>query len=224
VVVPSGSSASRKLATGEAGAAYPIPGHESWSHHLKPGRFDRVREKGLRRYPARRELDCRCSSSSRNRFTRSRSVPAGSLSPRSHLVNVAGSTTIRIAASFCESPSMVRWRINCSASVLAAGSGLCAATPASSYTLPASAQLRTVGMPRSSGPFAPVSSCARHSSGERRPQRGQVPFARHTTAGTRKRKSKPARPAVWQGVGAQSRHPTRTVQQAPGRRERLSQS
>ena len=28
----------------------------------------------------------------------------------------------------------------------------------------------------------------------------------------------------WEGVGTQSRHPTRTVQQAPGRRERLAQS
>jgi len=52
------------------------------------------------------------------------------------------------------------------------------------------------------GPFAPVSSCARHSSGERCPQRGQVPVCASHHRSTRKRKSKPAHPAVWAVSGA----------------------
>ena len=48
----------------------------------------------------------------------------GPLSPCSHLANVLGSTPTLFAASFCDIPSVVRCRINCSAMVFASGSGL----------------------------------------------------------------------------------------------------
>ena len=44
----------------------------------------------------------------RNRFTRSTNLPHGSFSPRSHLANVVGSTSMRAAASLCDKPSAVR--------------------------------------------------------------------------------------------------------------------
>ena len=59
-----------------------------------------------------------------NRLARAAKAPAGSLSPRSHLANVPGSTPISSAAPSRDSPRVVRCRTNCSARLLASGKGL----------------------------------------------------------------------------------------------------
>ena len=75
-------------------------------------------------YPTRRESNRSASSSSRNRFTRFSDPPVGSRSPRSHRANVPRSTPRRLAASFCETPKLVRRRTSHSPQPFAAGSGL----------------------------------------------------------------------------------------------------
>ena len=77
---------------------------------------------GARDYPARRTV-LRPAPPSRNRRTASIWDPSGSLSPRSNLANLAGSTLKCAAASFCDIPSDVLCLTSLSPSVFASGSG-----------------------------------------------------------------------------------------------------
>jgi len=62
------------------------------------------------------------ASAARNRTARAANARVGFRSPRSQRASVPGSTSICRNASLCESPRLIRWRTNCSASVFA---GLC---------------------------------------------------------------------------------------------------